>query len=45
MYESWDDLKRERGAFDHVILDWAARLDQGWLDGDLTWFSGRSGAR
>jgi uncharacterized damage-inducible protein DinB len=40
MYESWDDLKRERGAFDQVILDWAAGLDPAWLDGDLTWYSG-----
>ncbi len=40
MYESWDDLKRERQAFDRVIVDWAERLDPAWLEGDLTWFSG-----
>jgi uncharacterized damage-inducible protein DinB len=40
MYESWDDLKRERKAFDQVIADWAGRLDPAWLAGDLTWFSG-----
>jgi uncharacterized damage-inducible protein DinB len=43
MYESWDDLKRERRAFDSVILDWAGRLDPAWLEGDLTWFSGAAG--
>ena len=43
MYESWDDLKRERRAFDRVIVDWAGRLDPAWLEGDLTWFSGASG--
>ena len=43
MFESWDGLKRERLAFDAVILDWAARLDPTWLDGDLTWFSGALG--
>ena len=43
MYESWDDLKRERTAFDQVILDWAARLDPAWLEGDLTWLSGAVG--
>jgi uncharacterized damage-inducible protein DinB len=40
MFGSWDDLKRERAAFDQVIIDWAERLDPAWLDGDLTWFSG-----
>jgi uncharacterized damage-inducible protein DinB len=40
MYESWGELKRERVAFDQVILDWAARLDPAWLEGDLAWFSG-----
>jgi uncharacterized damage-inducible protein DinB len=40
MYESWDDLKRERQAFDRVIIDWAERLDPAWLEGHLTWFSG-----
>jgi uncharacterized damage-inducible protein DinB len=43
MFESWDDLKRERQAFDQVIIDWAETLDGAWLDGDLTWFSGASG--
>jgi uncharacterized damage-inducible protein DinB len=43
MYESWDELKRERVAFDGVILDWAERLDPEWLSGDLTWFSGALG--
>jgi uncharacterized damage-inducible protein DinB len=43
MYESWDDLKRERRAFDEVIVDWASRLDPAWLEGDLTWFSGATG--
>ena len=27
MYESWDDLKRERAAFDEVIIGWAEKLD------------------
>src|SRR5262249_25957356 len=43
MFESWEDLKRERQAFDQVIVDWAERLDQGWLDADLIWFSGAAG--
>ena len=40
MYESWEDLKRERAAFDEVIIGWAETLDPTWLQGDLTWFSG-----
>jgi uncharacterized damage-inducible protein DinB len=43
MYDSWDELTRERAAFDQVILDWAGRLHPAWLAGDLTWFSGAMG--
>ena len=32
--------KRERAAFDEVIIGWAEKLDPAWLEGDLTWFSG-----
>ena len=32
MFESWDDLKRERVAFDQVIIAWAARIDPEWLE-------------
>ena len=39
----WDELKRERAAFDEVIIGWADRLDPAWLEGDLTWFSGAAG--
>src|SRR5262245_25688694 len=39
LYESWHDLKRERVAFDEAIIAWAERLDQGWLAGDLSWYS------
>ena len=38
-YPQWDDLKRERGAFDQTIIDWADHLDPAWLAGDLTWYS------
>jgi uncharacterized damage-inducible protein DinB len=43
MFESWDELKRERTAFDEVILGWAGKLDPAWLEGDLKWFSGALG--
>ena len=36
----WPDLKHDRESFDEVILQWAGSLDQGWLDGQLTWSSG-----
>jgi len=40
LFPDWDGLKRERAAFDEVMIAWADRLDPAWLDGDLTWFSG-----
>jgi uncharacterized damage-inducible protein DinB len=40
LYGDWSELKRERAAFDGVIVDWAERLDDAALAGDLTWFSG-----
>jgi uncharacterized damage-inducible protein DinB len=40
LYADWNELKRERAAFDDVIVNWADRLDQAALDGELTWFSG-----
>jgi uncharacterized damage-inducible protein DinB len=43
MFASWDDLVRERQAFDAVIVEWAGKLDAGWLEGDMTWFSGAAG--
>jgi uncharacterized damage-inducible protein DinB len=39
LYGDWNELKRERAAFDAVILDWADRLDGAALDGELTWYS------
>jgi uncharacterized damage-inducible protein DinB len=39
LYGDWNDLKRERAAFDGVILDWADRLDDAALAGELTWYS------
>jgi uncharacterized damage-inducible protein DinB len=36
----WEELKRERIAFDRVISDWAQSLDAQSLLGDHTWYSG-----
>ncbi|MEQ1496803.1 MAG: DinB family protein [Novosphingobium sp.] len=36
----WEELKRERFAFDQVISDWAQSLDAHALLGDHTWTSG-----
>jgi uncharacterized damage-inducible protein DinB len=41
--EQWDDLARERRALDDTILGWAGRLEDDWLSGNLTWFSGAAG--
>ena len=39
-YSEWSDLKRERAAFDAVMLDWADRLDANALAGELSYYSG-----
>jgi uncharacterized damage-inducible protein DinB len=39
LYGEWSELKRERAAFDGVIVDWADKLDDAAVAGDLTWFS------
>jgi uncharacterized damage-inducible protein DinB len=40
MFPDWQDLKRERAAFDGVILSWADGIDADWLEGDLSYYSG-----
>jgi uncharacterized damage-inducible protein DinB len=42
IFETWDDLKRERAALDETIVAWADKLNASWLDGDLVYFSGAS---
>jgi uncharacterized damage-inducible protein DinB len=39
-YPDWDELKRERIAFDATIIAWADRLDPAWLGTDHTYYSG-----
>lgn len=36
-YPDWAELAAERVAFDEVIIAWADRLDQSWLERDFTW--------
>ncbi|MGF1618998.1 MAG: DinB family protein [Rhodomicrobiaceae bacterium] len=36
----WGTLKAERADADRKILDWAGKLDDADLTGDLTWYSG-----
>jgi len=40
MIEDFGALGAEREKADIAISGWAARVDDGWLDEDLTWFSG-----
>jgi uncharacterized damage-inducible protein DinB len=40
LYDDWNDLKRERAAFDAVIVDWADRLEDASLEGELAYYSG-----
>lgn len=39
LHAEWESLKADRIAIDARIEDWAARVDQTWLAGDLTWVS------
>jgi len=40
MIEDYGELCATRTKRDAEIECWAARIDDAWLDGDLTWFSG-----
>jgi uncharacterized damage-inducible protein DinB len=40
LYPDWDGLKRDRTPMDASIIDWSNGLDDAWLAGDLTWYSG-----
>src|SRR5262249_54732555 len=40
LYGDWDELKRERKAFDAVVIDWADRLDAASLASKLAYYSG-----
>jgi len=41
LHGDWDELKRERKAFDAVMIEWADRLDAASLAGELAYYSGR----
>ncbi|MBV9827804.1 MAG: damage-inducible protein DinB [Alphaproteobacteria bacterium] len=38
--EGWDELKTARTKADADITRWAGKVDEAWLDIDLTWWSG-----
>src|SRR5262249_809379 len=40
LHGDWDELKRERKAFDAVVIEWADRLDAASLAGELAYYSG-----
>ena len=40
LHRDWDELKREREAFDAVVIEWADRLDAASLAGELAYYSG-----
>jgi len=45
LVENFDDLRTLRFAADAKISDWAARVTDEWLAGDLTWFSPSANAQ
>jgi uncharacterized damage-inducible protein DinB len=42
-YPDWEDLKRDRVAFDAVMVAWADGIDQSAIDGMLSYYSGAAG--
>ncbi len=42
-FADWDELAAGRTIMDETILSWAETLNQDWLMGDITWFSGALG--
>ncbi len=42
--KNWNDPKIQRPEVDRQILDWSQTVDSAWLDGELNWYSGLSGA-
>ena len=40
LYPDWKILSAERGRFDQTIVDWADGVDDAWLAGDQTYYSG-----
>ena len=42
-YESYEDLRRERDAFDLFITEWADGIAPAMLEGELSWYSGAAG--
>lgn len=40
---TWSDLVAERESFDETIVAWSEQVDEAWLDGTLTWYSGAMG--
>lgn len=41
LFPDWEEMHRKRVSFDAVISDWTENsLDDNWLQGELSWFSG-----
>ncbi len=43
LIDDFDTLRAARGDADRALCDWAGELDEAWLGGELTWFSGAAG--
>jgi uncharacterized damage-inducible protein DinB len=43
LIDDFATLTAERQAADAALIAWADGIDDAWLDGDLTWFSGAAG--
>lgn len=41
----WQALRTDRVVFDQQIEEWAQSLDEAWLGGVMTWYSGAAGRK
>jgi len=40
MYNDWNELKTTRLELDHALIEWAEALDEEWISGEFSWYSG-----
>ena len=45
LFGVWKELKAARVDLDESIQSWANRLDQAWIEGDMTWVLGAVGSQ
>lgn len=42
-YDTWDEMVQARAALDAEIMPWSGEVDEAFLQGELSWYSGAVG--